>query len=67
MRWLEEGGKAVPSGQTKVLQHLEGGIVSEILVKEGDSVKANQLPSTNSTKLFLRLILKVKIWIGFHF
>ena len=35
-------GKAVPSGQTKVLQHLEGGIVSEILVKEGDTVKLNQ-------------------------
>jgi adhesin transport system membrane fusion protein len=32
-------GKVVPSGQTKVLQHLEGGIVSKILVKEGDKVK----------------------------
>ena len=32
-------GKVVPSGQTKVLQHLEGGIVSKILVKEGDVVK----------------------------
>ena len=35
-------GKIVPSGQTKVLQHLEGGIVSEILVKEGDHVMVNQ-------------------------
>jgi HlyD family secretion protein/adhesin transport system membrane fusion protein len=33
-------GKVVPSGQTKVLQHLEGGIISNILVKEGDHVKA---------------------------
>jgi len=32
-------GRVVPSGQTKVIQHLEGGIVEDILVKEGDSVK----------------------------
>ena len=32
-------GKVVPSGQTKVLQHLEGGIVSKILVSEGDDVQ----------------------------
>jgi HlyD family secretion protein/adhesin transport system membrane fusion protein len=36
-------GKVVPSGQTKVLQHLEGGIVSNILVKEGDHVKAGDV------------------------
>ncbi len=36
-------GKVVPSGQTKVLQHLEGGIVSKILVKEGDHVKAGDV------------------------
>lgn len=35
-------GKAVPSGQTKILQHMEGGIVSQILVKEGDYVRAGQ-------------------------
>ena len=32
-------GKVVPSGQTKILQNLEGGIVSGILVNEGDTVK----------------------------
>ena len=32
-------GKVMPSGQTKVLQHLEGGIISEILVKQGDKVQ----------------------------
>ena len=32
-------GKVVPSGQTKILQHLEGGIISRILVKEGDEIK----------------------------
>jgi len=36
-------GKVVPSGQTKVLQHLEGGIISNILVKEGDHVKAGDV------------------------
>jgi HlyD family secretion protein/adhesin transport system membrane fusion protein len=36
-------GKVMPSGQTKVLQHLEGGIISEILVKQGDHVKKGQV------------------------
>ena len=32
-------GEVVPQGQTKVVQHLEGGIVRELLVREGDTVK----------------------------
>ena len=36
-------GKVMPSGQTKVLQHLEGGIISEILVKQGDHVTKGQV------------------------
>ncbi len=32
-------GKVIPSGENKVVQNLEGGIVEEILVKEGDSIK----------------------------
>lgn len=36
-------GKVVPSGQNQVIQNLEGGIVSEILVKEGDFVKKDQI------------------------
>ena len=35
-------GKVVPSGQAKILQHMEGGIVAEILVKEGDTVRSDQ-------------------------
>ena len=31
-------GKVVPLGKTKVVQHLEGGIVQEIYVSEGDTV-----------------------------
>lgn len=36
-------GKVVPNGQNQVIQNLEGGIVSEILVKEGDSVEKDQI------------------------
>jgi len=36
-------GKIVPSGENKVLQNLEGGIVEEILVKEGESVRKGQV------------------------
>jgi HlyD family secretion protein/adhesin transport system membrane fusion protein len=32
-------GKVVPSSQKKILQHLEGGIVEKIYVKEGERVK----------------------------
>jgi multidrug efflux pump subunit AcrA (membrane-fusion protein) len=35
-------GQVVASGQNKMIQHLEGGIVEEILIEEGASVKANQ-------------------------
>ncbi|MDD2385045.1 MAG: HlyD family type I secretion periplasmic adaptor subunit [Sulfurospirillaceae bacterium] len=36
-------GKIIPSQQLQVVQNLEGGIVSEILVKEGDFVKKDQV------------------------
>ena len=36
-------GKVVPSSQVKHIQHLEGGIVSEIRVREGEEVKAGQV------------------------
>lgn len=35
-------GQVVSSAHNKMIQHLEGGIVEQILVKEGQSVKANQ-------------------------
>ena len=35
-------GKVVPSGENKIVQNLEGGIVKEIYVKVGDSVKKDQ-------------------------
>ena len=36
-------GKVIPSRQVQVMQSLDGGIVSEILVKEGQQVKAGEL------------------------
>ena len=43
---LHEGaiatGEVVPFGKTKTVQHPEGGIVREILVKDGDNVLAEQ-------------------------
>lgn len=36
-------GKVIPSKQIQVLQSIDGGLVSEILVREGDVVQANQL------------------------
>ena len=35
-------GSFVATGQNKQVQHLEGGIIRELLVKEGDTVEANQ-------------------------
>ena len=35
-------GRIVPQQQKQEIQHLEGGIISEILVKEGDKVAAGQ-------------------------
>lgn len=35
-------GDVVPAGQVKAVQHLEGGIVREILVREGDKVRQGQ-------------------------
>jgi len=36
-------GKVIPSGEIKIVQPIETGVVKEILVKEGEFVKKNQL------------------------
>lgn len=36
-------GKIIPSGQTKIVQHFEGGIVAEIAVSEGATVDEGQV------------------------
>ncbi len=38
----EAEGEIIPSTKVKRVQHLEGGIIMEILVKEGDKVKQDQ-------------------------
>lgn len=45
-------GKVVPSGQTKILQNLEGGIISNIQVQEGDTVKKGQIIYNLSNEFF---------------
>jgi adhesin transport system membrane fusion protein len=36
-------GQVIPTGRTQVIQSTDGGVISEILVKEGDRVKRGQL------------------------
>lgn len=55
-------GSFVATGQNKIVQHLEGGIIDEILVREGDPVVAGEpilrldetLARANKRELFLR-------------
>ena len=35
-------GRIIPAGKTRVIQHLEGGIINEILVSEGQEVKKGE-------------------------
>jgi adhesin transport system membrane fusion protein len=49
-------GEVVPSSKVKAVQHLEGGIVSDILVREGEHVKEGQAmielaPTTSDSQL----------------
>ncbi len=36
-------GKVIPSGHPQIVQHLEGGIVAEILVREGETVQKGDI------------------------
>lgn len=55
-------GTFVATGQNKQIQHFEGGIISEMLVQEGDTVEQNQplvrLDETASRAKLRRLILR---------
>lgn len=56
-------GEVVPAGRIKVVQHLEGGIIQEIYVTEGDTVREGQTllqldlasGGTNQEELLVRL------------
>ncbi|MBN2869393.1 MAG: HlyD family type I secretion periplasmic adaptor subunit [Campylobacterales bacterium] len=37
------GGKVIPGGENQMIQHLEGGMLSEIMVKEGQRVQADDI------------------------
>lgn len=55
-------GTFVPAGQNKLIQHLEGGIVHEVLAREGDLIEAGEpvvrmdetLPNAKLRRLVLR-------------
>ncbi|WP_378949163.1 HlyD family type I secretion periplasmic adaptor subunit [Mesorhizobium sp. ANAO-SY3R2] len=57
-------GSFVASGQNKIVQHLEGGIIKELLVAEGDHVQVDQplvrldetAAQANERQLFLRQV-----------
>lgn len=57
-------GSFVATGRNKIVQHLEGGIIEDILVAEGESVQAGQVLMTldqtsaqaNERELFIRNI-----------
>lgn len=36
-------GRVIPSGKTRLIQHLEGGIINEILVHEGKNIKRGDI------------------------
>jgi adhesin transport system membrane fusion protein len=42
-RIVRAEGRIIAAGRTQIVQHLEGGIVSDILVREGQSVKAGEV------------------------
>ena len=46
-------GKIIPSGKNQAIQNLEGGIVDQIFVKEGDEVNKNFTSSYGESKLRL--------------
>ena len=56
-------GKVMASGRNKVVQHLEGGIIKEILVEEGDRIEAGDpvviLDATASEAMLNRLTVQL--------
>ncbi|OHD97882.1 MAG: hypothetical protein A3E21_01685 [Sulfurimonas sp. RIFCSPHIGHO2_12_FULL_36_9] len=46
-------GRVIPSGQTKILQHFEGGIITNILINEGDGVKKGYVLYTLKNDYFM--------------
>ncbi len=60
-------GEIIPSGYAQIVQHLEGGIVSEILIREGDLVEKGQILArikSTGAKEDLEAINKQQISLG---
>lgn len=58
-------GKVILSGNHKTIQHLEGGVVDEILIREGEAVKAGEpLIKLNETAARARMELHRKQWLA---
>jgi adhesin transport system membrane fusion protein len=57
-------GKIIPSGKNQIIQNLEGGIIKNILVREGDSVKAGetliQIQNEKSFSSYEEKIIKIQ-------
>lgn len=57
-------GKVIPSSEIQIIQNLEGGIVQQILVKEGDVVKKNQtlllIDATRFSSSYKETFVKIK-------
>ncbi len=55
-------GKIIPSNKIQIIQNLEGGIVSELLVKEGDTVKKGdiliKIDDTNFASIYIESQLR---------
>ena len=62
-------GQVVPQGKVKVIQHLEGGIIEQLFVAEGDTVKDGDrllqlnLASTGANKEELQVRLDAQLLI----
>lgn len=63
---LVTGGRVFAEGKNHVIQHLEGGIIREILVQEGDHVKTGQvllrLDETANRSQLDRILVERAIW-----
>ena len=57
-------GEVIPASQVKTVQHLEGGIVREIAVKEGDQVRVP--PITRNTSLPVDISTSGVQWLAEH-
>lgn len=57
-------GKIIPSGKNQIIQNLEGGIIKNILVSEGDSVKAGdtliQVQNEKSFSSYEEKVIKIE-------